>query len=186
MFSQGSWHCVSVFFRNINTVNGNVYSRVTENYEIVYNVRLILHIQTLEVILHNVTSRLKYACVCVGTRMVASLDTCRVHNEVLIPCFPLVLLSLLEALWCAYMACGATQVFTFSLCEFIKTCLCFDGAEEFSSSLGLTLHILFHSTHCSFYHWLISCLNSLQTHRAIAMFINPLELINTMAHIPGI
>lgn len=36
-----------VFFRNINTVNGNVYSRVTENYEIVNNVHLILHIQTL-------------------------------------------------------------------------------------------------------------------------------------------
>lgn len=64
--------------------------------------------------------------------------------------------------------------------------LCYDGTAAFVYSLGLTLHILFYSTHCSLNHWLISCLNSSQTHRAVGAFINPLELINTMAHIPGI
>lgn len=44
-----------------------------------------------------------------------------------------------------------------------------------------TLHILFHSAHCSFHRWLISCLNSHQTQHAINVSINSPELMNTIA-----
>lgn len=46
---------------------------------------------------------------------------------------------------------------------------------------GSTHHILFHSAHCSFHRWLISCLNSHQTQHAISLSINSPELMNTIA-----
>lgn len=83
IFSQGSQHCVSVFFRNVNTVNGNTYNSVRENCKIINNGYLILHIQTLT----QCDFTFKICMRVLWTRKMASLDTFHVHDKVLIPCF---------------------------------------------------------------------------------------------------
>lgn len=98
----------------------------TTEYQNIINIHVISHL--------NVTSHLKYACL--------SDKNGRITRHILCPQKGVdmfaVAFKLIEYTFdCKsgttvyFVARCATQVFPFSLFKFIKSCLCFDGAEGF-------------------------------------------------------